>query len=140
MDAAAEHDWVKEGLLIEGLQDWSSLSNVHSSFMPETGPPRPAHEVQQLTLNMIRELVSEGLFVLGVPAGPWRHPHFEPWDLPLDAAMAKIEDAYVTHFDDRWNWVTMCWLAPSEKGKKLALELYYADETESSRSAVEEDS
>ncbi len=139
MDAATEHDWVKEGLLIEGLQDWSSLSNVHSSFMPESGPPRPTHEIQQLTLNMIRELVSEGLCVLGVPRGR-RNPHFEQWDLPLDAAMAKIEDAYVTHFDDRWNWVTMCWLALTEKGKKLALELYHADETDSPRSAVEEDS
>jgi hypothetical protein len=33
MDAAIEHDWVKEGLLIEGLRDWISLSNVHSSFL-----------------------------------------------------------------------------------------------------------
>ena len=130
MDAAAEHDWVKQGLLIEDLQDWLHLSLVHSSFMQQTGPPRPTHEVQQLTLGMIRELVSEGLFVLGVPAGPRRKPHFEAWDLPLDAAMAKIEEAYVTHFDDRWNWVTMCWLAPTEKGKKLGLELYHADESE----------
>ncbi len=128
MDAAAAHDWAKEGLLIEGLRDWIHLSEIHSLFMWHTGPPRPAHEVQRLTLNMIRELVSEELFVLGVPAGPWRKPYFEPWDVPLDAAMAKIEDAYVTHFDDRWNWVTMCWLALPEKGKKLALELYHADE------------
>jgi hypothetical protein len=42
----------------------------------------------------------------------------------------QIEEAYVTHFDDRWNWVTMCWLAPTEKGKKLGLELYHADESE----------
>lgn len=128
MDAAAEHDWVKEGLLIEGLQDWISLSNVHSSFMPETGPPRPAHEVQQLALSMIRELVSEGLFVLGSAAGTKRSPRLAPWDLPLDAAMAKIEDAYVTHFDDVWGWRTMCWLDLTDKGEKLALELYHADE------------
>jgi hypothetical protein len=100
MDAATEHDWVKVGLLIEGLQDWISLSNVHSSFLPETGAPRPLHEVQQLTLNMIRELVSEGLFELGSAAGTNRNPRLAPWDLLLDAAMAKIEDAYVTHFDD----------------------------------------
>jgi hypothetical protein len=128
MDAATEHDWVKEGLLIEGLRDWSSLSNVHSSFMPKTGPPRPPHEVQQLTLSMIRELVSEGLFVLGEIEGPKRKPRFVPWDLPLDEAMATIEDAYVTHFDDRWGWVTMCWLDLTDKGKKLALELYHADQ------------
>ncbi len=127
MDATAEHDWVKEGLLIEGLQDWIHLSGVHSSFMQQTGPPRPVHEIQQLTLNMIRELVSGGLFVLGVPVGR-RNPHFEAWDLPLDAAMAEIEDAYVNHFDDVWAWRTVCWLAITEKGKKLALELYHAED------------
>ncbi|MHA7650061.1 hypothetical protein ACX9NE_09985 [Mycobacterium sp. ML4] len=139
MDDAAAHDWVREGLLIEGLRDWIHLSEMHSLFMWHTGPPRPAHEVQQLTLNMIRELVSEGLFVLGVPRGR-RKPQFEAWDLPLDAAMAEIEDAYVTHFDDVWGWRTVCWLDLTEKGKKLALELYHADETESSRSEVEEGS
>jgi hypothetical protein len=128
VDAVTEHDWVKEGLLIEGLQDWIQLGEVHSSFMPDTGPPRPVHELQRLTLSMIRELVSEGLFVLGVPVGLSRKPRFVPWDLPLDEAMAKIEDAYVTHFDDRWGWVTMCWLDLTDKGEKLALELYHADE------------
>ena len=128
MDAAEEHDWIKEGLLIEGLRDWSMLSNVHSCFLTATEPRRPIPEVQQLTLNMIRELVSEGLFDLGSIEGTNRHPYFEKWELTLDEAMAKIEDAYVTHFDDRWNWVAMCWLQLTDKGKDLALKLYHADE------------
>jgi hypothetical protein len=131
MDAATEHDWVKEGLLIEGLQDSLHLSEMHSSFMPDTGPPRPVHELQRLTLSMIRELISEGLFEVGEIEGPSRTPRFVPWDLSLDEAMAKIEDAYVTHFDDRWGWVTMCWLHLTDKGKKLALELYHADQPDS---------
>jgi hypothetical protein len=123
-----EHDWVKEGLLIEGLQDWSSLEGVHQAFKSRnTDAPRPVHEVQERTLSMIRELVSEGLFVLGVPTGR-KETRFAPWDLPLEAAMAKIEDAYVNHFDDRWGWTTFVWLNPTEKGKKLALELWHADE------------
>jgi hypothetical protein len=93
-----------------------------------TPAPRPVHELQQLTLNMIRELVSEGLFEVGEIEGPRRTPRFVPWDLSLDEAMAKIEDAYVTHFDDRWGWVTMCWLHLTDTGKKLALELYHADQ------------
>ncbi|GAB7144038.1 hypothetical protein [Mycobacterium riyadhense] len=130
MDAATEHDWVKDNLLIEGLQDSIYFGEVHSSFMRKTGQPRPPHEVQQLTLSMVRELVSEGLFVLGTIVGPKRNPRFEPWDLPLDAAMAEIEDAYVTHFDDRWSWITRCWLHLTDKGEKLALERYHADEPE----------
>jgi hypothetical protein len=45
--------------------------------------------------------------------------------------MAKIEDAYVAHFDDRWTWVIMCWLDLTDKGEQLALERYHADEPES---------
>ncbi|WP_173399786.1 hypothetical protein [Mycobacterium canetti] len=131
MDAATEHDWIKEGLLIEGLRDWIDLSEVHATFLTDTEPRRPVHEVQRLTLSMIRELVSEGLFVLGVPGGGRRNPRFEPWDLSLDAAMAKIEEAYVMHFDDVWGWRTMCWLNLTDKGEKLALELYHADEPDS---------
>jgi hypothetical protein len=55
---------------------------------------------------MIRELVDEGLFVLGVPDK--KAPSgFKPY---------------------RWNWVTCASLALTEKGKALALTLYHADD------------
>jgi hypothetical protein len=96
---ASDRDAVKENLLIEGLMDAISLGNVHTAFMYDNhSPKRPLHEAQALTLDMIRELVSEGLFVLGVPT---RRRGFDAWDLPLDVAMAKIEDSYVKNFDDR---------------------------------------
>jgi hypothetical protein len=44
--------------------------------------------------------------------------------------MAKIEDAYITHFDDRQRWQTTVWLNSTDKGEKLALELWHADKTE----------
>lgn len=128
MDAETEHDLIKENLLIEGLQDWIYLSWVHGQFLSEASPKRPPQEVQQLTLDMIRELVCARLFELGVPAGGRRNHHFEPWDMPLDEAMAKIEEAYVANYDDRRGWRTMCWLNLTDKGKELALELYHADE------------
>ena len=92
---ASEHDRVRENLLIEGLADAISVGEVHTAFMYEDRTPkRPLHEAQELTLKMIRELVSEGLFVLGVPSSDKDDPTgFAPWDLPLDAAMAGIEDA-----------------------------------------------
>ena len=65
---------------------------------------------------MIRELVDEGLFILGVPDKK-AASGFKPWDLPLDEAMAMIEHKYVTNFEDRWNWVTCAWLALTDKGK-----------------------
>jgi hypothetical protein len=126
--AATDRNLVKQNLLIEGLMDAISLGEVHGGFLGQDAahaPPIP--EIQKQTLDMIRELVSEGLFVLGVPT---RRGEFEAWDLPLDVAIAKIEDAYVKNFDDRWSWTTIVWLDQTEKGKKLALELYHADDAD----------
>jgi hypothetical protein len=64
---ASEHDDVKERLLIEGLQDWIHLSEIHQAFAFENHAKRPVAEAQALTLDMIREPVNEGLLVLGVP-------------------------------------------------------------------------
>jgi hypothetical protein len=126
----SDRDAVKDNLLIEGLMDAISLGEVHTAFMYENHrPKRQLHEAQALTLSMFRELVSEGLFVLGVPT---RHGGFEAWDLPLDVAMAKIEDAYVKNFDDRWGWTYMVWMDQTEKGKELALAVYHRDDPEHS--------
>jgi hypothetical protein len=123
---ASDRDRVRENLLIEGLMDAISLGNVHTAFMYDNhSPKRPLEEAQALTLAMIRELVSEGLFILGVPT---RKGGFDAWDLPLDVAMAKIEDAYVKNFDDRWAWTTIAWMDQTEKGKELALALYHSED------------
>jgi len=59
------------------------------------------------------------LFALGVPT---RRDGSNAWDLPLDVAMAKIEDAYVKNFDDRWGGQRWSGRSDRKKGKKLALE------------------
>jgi len=124
----AEHDDVREGLLIEGLQDWIRLGEVNTAFLYHNHTPkRPVAEAQQLTLSMIRELVTDGLFVLGVPDRKASY-RFRPWDLPLDEAMAKIEERYVANFDDRWGWTACVWLQLTEKGRALALRLYHAED------------
>jgi hypothetical protein len=124
--AISEHDQVRENLLIEGLMDAISLGQIHTAFMFENHTPkRPLREAQDLTLGMIRELVSDGYFVLGVPT---RHGGFVAWDFPLDVAMAEIEEAYVKNFDDRWGWTTAAWIDQTDEGKELAERLYHADE------------
>ncbi len=128
----AEYQQVREHLLIEGLMDAVSLGEVHTAFMFEDHEPkRPLQEAQELTLTMIRDLVANGLFALGVPS---RRGEFESWTLPLDAAMTKIEEAYVQNFDDRWGWTSIVWLNQTETGKELAEELYRGDNPENSGS------
>jgi hypothetical protein len=41
--------------------------------------------------------------------------------------MAKIEEKYVTNYDDRWGWTACPWLQLTEKGRALALQMYHAD-------------
>lgn len=125
----SEHDDVKEGLLIEGLRDWIRLGEVHQEFLfGDETPKRSVAEAQQLTLSMIRELVEEGLFDLGEIVRK-SHDGFEAWDLPLNDAMASIEDKYVANFDDRWGWTACAWLQLTEKGRALALRLYHAEDS-----------
>jgi hypothetical protein len=120
----SEHDEVREGLLMEGVIDAISLGEVHTTYRYDNHTPkRPLHDAQQLTLNMIREVVSDGLFVLGVP-NPKSPSRFDQWDLPLDTAMAKIEEAYVNNFEDRWGWATFVWLNATAKGEELGRQLH----------------
>jgi hypothetical protein len=98
----SEHDRVKDNLLVEGLQDWIRLGEVHTAFrFDDHASKRSVAEAQRLTLSMIRELVDEGLFDLGEIVRN-TNDGFEAWNLSLDEAMAEIEQKYVTHFDDRW--------------------------------------
>lgn len=121
------HDYtaVKEGLLIEGLRDAIALGEIHGDFYGQDAAlAPPIAEVQNDTLALVRHLVNEGLAVLGVPD---RRGEFESWDIPLNAAMTKIEDAYIRNYSDRRNWTHIVWLSLTDKGEKLADELYRAD-------------
>jgi hypothetical protein len=122
----SEHDAVKEGLLIEGLQDWIQLGDVHSIFLFENHTPkRSVPEAQELTLSMFRELVSEGLFILGSPDIKMSRG-FEQWDLSLDDAMGEIRHKYITNYDDLWGWTSCAWLKLTPRGRTLALQLYHS--------------
>jgi hypothetical protein len=119
-----EFAWVRENVLIEGLQDAVSLGEIHNGFRhyaADTG--LSIHQIQRLTLDLVGSLVNDGLAVLGVPD---RHGHFDVWDLPLDAAMKKITAAYIAAFDDHRSWTTTVWLQLTAKGEDLAKELYAA--------------
>jgi hypothetical protein len=119
----SEHDRVKDNLLVEGLQDWIRLGEVHTAFrFDDHASKRSVAEAQRLTLSMIRELVDEGLFDLGEIVRN-TNDGFEAWNLSLDEAMAETEQKY----DDRWGWTACAWLQVTDKGRALALQLYHAD-------------
>jgi hypothetical protein len=69
------------------------------------------------TLDLIRSLVSNGMFKLG---GLNDNCRFTAWSAPLDESMQRIRDVYVTNFDDHNTWPWFCWLDLTEKGQQVA--------------------
>lgn len=41
-------------------------------------------------------------------------------DLPLDEAMARVHDLFITHYDDRGMWAFAVWLKLTEAGTRIA--------------------
>ncbi len=118
---------VRDGLLLDGLGDPLDLNAV-DRHVKHQNPSASVSEIQNETLEVIRSLVSDGLFILGgsVMEGP--HPagvategeRFVPWNQSLDHAMHKISHVYLKHYDDPERWMYSAWLQLTDKGEELA--------------------
>jgi hypothetical protein len=108
---------VRNQLLLDALSgpidlnavDWR-VKHQHSSASPL--------EIQNETLDAIREWVSDGLFRLGAPGG--KAKRFVAWHHSLDHSLHKISHAYVKRYDDPEKWMYSAWLALTAKGELLA--------------------
>ena len=78
----------------------------------------PLTVIQDKVLDLIRSLVTNGLFELGDLAT--EDNRFGAWDAPLDESIQRIRDVYVNKFDDDPEWWFFCWLKLTEKGLKAA--------------------
>jgi len=107
----------RDEVLLQGLIDWVALCSVHGD-VAEGNPGEPLAVVQDKVLDLIRSLVTDGLFELGDLATP--DHRFGAWDAPLDESIQQIRDVYVNQFDDDPEWWFYCWLKLTEKGRKLA--------------------
>lgn len=118
---------VRHGLLLDGLGDPLDLNAV-DWHVKQQNPAASPSEVQDETLEVIRSLVSDGLFKLGSAKVLGAHPggvategeRFVPWNEPLDHAMRKISHVYVKHYDDPERWMYSASLQLTDKGEQLA--------------------
>jgi hypothetical protein len=121
----------RDEVLLRGLIDWVALERVHTRVARENaGEPLPV--VAEKVLDLIRSLVTEGLFEVGDLATS--NGRFAAWDTTLDESIERIRDVYTTKFDDEPAWWFYCWLDPTEKGLEAAKAL---GESRDSRRAVE---
>jgi hypothetical protein len=107
----------REEVLLRGLIDWVALERVHSRVARENSG-EPLSVIQNKTLDLIRSLVSDGLFEVGdLRTGDGR---FGAWDTSLDESIQRIREVYVNKFDDEPAWWFVCWLDLTEIGQQVA--------------------
>jgi hypothetical protein len=107
----------REEVLLRGLIDWVALERVHSIVATENAD-EPLAVIQDKVLDLIRSLVTDGLFEIGdLQTDDGR---FAAWSMPLDESIQRIRDVYTTKFHDEPEWWFFCWLDATEKGLKVA--------------------
>jgi hypothetical protein len=109
-------DRLRAELLTSGLSDWVPLAEVITAIthyhLAET-----LTEEQELALSTIRSLLHDGLMKIGGLPGPGQIPD---WGLSIDAAMDRVYDLYVTHYDEPIKWEFIVWLGLTENGERVA--------------------
>jgi hypothetical protein len=120
----------REEVLLRGLIDWVALERVHSIVTRENAG-EPLSVIQDKVLDLIRSLVTDGLFELGDLAT--ENHRFGAWDTPLDESIQRIREVYTTQFHDEPEWWFYCWLDATEKGLQLG------EAIEASRESLDDD-
>ncbi|OBA98131.1 hypothetical protein A5662_16390 [Mycobacteriaceae bacterium 1482268.1] len=104
-------------VLVYGTIDWVELGQIHWR-VKEVSPDAPIDTVQQRTLDLISELVSGGLMVVGsIDTGAHG---FVPWDCSVAEALSRIRSVYVDRYDDTAGWEWFCLLELTRQGTVLA--------------------
>jgi hypothetical protein len=110
-------------LLTSGLSDWVSLAETQQiiSHFQLTDSDEARKE---LTVTTIRSLLEDGLMQIGELPGP--EETFPAWE-PIDVAMNRLHERFVSHYDDPASWDYSIWLGLTEAGRKIATELRVKD-------------
>jgi hypothetical protein len=125
---------VRHGLLLDALGDPVDLNSI-DWHVRQQNPSATPSEVQNETLEVIRSLVSDGLFRLGGEVVLGEHPggvategeRFVGWNQSLDHSLRKISHAYVRHYDDPEKWMYSAFMELTDKGEQLARSLEQKD-------------
>jgi hypothetical protein len=107
----------REDVLRWGLVDWVELDRIHW-YVASENLGQPLAVVQNKTLDLIRSLVTDGLFEVGDLTS--KDCRFAAWNTSLDESIQRLRDVYVTNFDNRNTWPWFCWLDLTEKGQQVA--------------------
>jgi hypothetical protein len=107
----------REKVLLRGLIDWVALERVHSIVAKEN-QNQPLATIQDRVLDLVRSLVTDGLFEIGGLSTS--NGRFRAWDTPLEESIERVRDVYTSKVDDDTAWWFYCWLNATEEGLKAA--------------------
>lgn len=111
---------IKRDFLLEGLEDWVGLWEFGPSVRYKLGI-EDLEEVKSASLELVRELVGDGLFVPGELVEKAKGG-FRPWDLGPEDSIRAIEELW----DDLGREPNLGddapWFYRTEKGERVAQE------------------
>ena len=111
---------VKRALVAEAAEDFLGFWLVLAFVRDDLGiKDKPAD--RELTLEIVRELLTEGLLAPGFPID--QGPEFDAWDLPVDEAMARFEASWDDLDEDPFAG-DIVWFIATPKGRGKALRSY----------------
>src|SRR4051794_4783473 len=115
-DSVWEATSAREKVILWGLVDWVELERVHD-VIAQANPTDSVSVVQYKTLELIRSLVSERVFLVGDLNGP--DHRFAAWNCTLDESLQRIRGEYVDRFEDTRTWPWYCWLDLTDEGVRI---------------------
>lgn len=111
-------EFLRNELLLDGLAMCVPMAQVMSVMRREQLADTVAAQ-QNLVLRTIRSLLDEGLMKIGDILGA-SDERVVPWDLSIDAAMDRVHDLFVGHYDQPTLWDLTIWLQLTPEGERLA--------------------
>jgi hypothetical protein len=119
--ARSDQDRLRMRLLSDAVGNCLPMAHVMSVMSREQLADTVAAE-QNLVLRTIRSLLEEGLMKIGDILGA-SDERVVPWDLSTDAAMDRVHDLFVGHYDEPSLWDLAIWLQLTPEGERLAQSL-----------------
>jgi hypothetical protein len=121
---------LKHGVLIDALAGPVDLNGV-DWHVRQANLSAPPAEVQTETLELIRQLVNDGLVRLGHEVVGRRLPgnlgasghQFIAWHHPLEHSIDHISHYYIRHYDDPEHWMYAAYLQLTPQGEQIAQSL-----------------
>ncbi len=111
---------LRTALLVSALSDLAPLVEVETAIT-HYQLCENVRAQQQLALQTIRSLLDDGLMRIGEL--PYPGEKFTGWDLSIDAAMERVYDLFVTHYNEPVLWEFRIWLGLTPAGERLAKQL-----------------